>query len=45
MCNQQSFLLTEQNVIDVFKKLTNQETVSKEEMESIKRRFFELVNV
>lgn len=37
-------ILTEENVIDVIKKLINDETVSEEVSEQIKKRFFELVN-
>ncbi len=37
-------ILTEKNLIDVYKKLSNNDDVSQEELEQIRKRFFELVN-
>ena len=42
--NEEAIILTEENVIDIFKKLSNQQTVSVEEIERVKARFKELVN-
>lgn len=38
------FLLTESNVLDVYKKLVNKEEISDEELSEVQKRFFELVN-
>lgn len=42
MANQ--ILLTEKNVIYIYKKLVNNDDISQEEIEQVKERFFELVN-
>lgn len=42
MANQ--ILLTENNVVDIYKKLVNNDDISQEEIEQVKKRFFELVN-
>ena len=41
--NDKSILLTEENVFDVYKKLSNRQEISTEELEQVKQRFFELV--
>jgi hypothetical protein len=38
------FLLTESNVLDVYKKLVNKEEISDEELSEVQKRFFDLVN-
>ena len=38
------FLLTESNVLDVYKKLVNNEEISDEELSEVQKRFFDLVN-
>lgn len=38
------FLLTESNVLDVYKKLVNKEEISNEELSEVQKRFFDLVN-
>ncbi len=37
-------LLTEENILDIYRKLVNKDTISQEELEQVKERFFELVN-
>ena len=37
-------ILTEENVVYIYKKLLNKEQISQEETEQVKKRFFELVN-
>ena len=37
-------LLTESNVLDVYKKLVNKEEISDEELSEVQKRFFDLVN-
>ncbi len=44
MANQNQILLTENNVVDIYKKLVNNDDISQEEIEQVKKRFFELVN-
>ena len=44
MANQNQILLTESNVVDIYKKLVNKENISQEEIEQVKERFYELVN-
>ena len=44
MANQNQNLLTENNVVDIYKKLVNTEDINQEEIEQVKERFFELVN-
>lgn len=44
MANQNQILLTENNVVDIYKKLVNKENISQEEIEQVKERFYELVN-
>ncbi len=39
-----SILLTETNLLDVYKKLTNQIDIDAEELEQVKKRFWELVS-
>ena len=39
-----AILLTESNVLDVYKKLVNKEEIPLEELEAVQKRFFELVN-
>lgn len=38
------FLLTESNVLDIYKKLVNKEEISDEELSEVQKRFFDLVN-
>lgn len=38
-------ILNENNVIDIYKKLVDHQEVSNEEIEAVKRRFYELINV
>lgn len=38
------FPLTESNVLDVYKKLANNEEIPDEELSKVQERFFELVN-
>ncbi len=44
MANQNQIVLTENNVVDIYKKLVNNDDISQEEIEQVKKRFFELVN-
>lgn len=44
MANQNQIPLTENNVVDIYKKLVNKENISQEEIEQVKERFYELVN-
>ena len=37
-------ILTESNVIEIYKKLTNNENVDPQEIEDVKKRFYELLN-
>ncbi len=37
-------ILNEENLMDIYKKLSNKESISQEEVEQIKKRFYELVN-
>lgn len=39
-----TIILTEENVLDIYKKLSNNESISEEEIEKVKARFFELVD-
>ncbi len=39
-----NLLLTEANVLDVYKKLAGNEAIPAEELEAVKKRFYELVN-
>ena len=38
-------ILTENNVVDIFRRLTNKEEVSLEEMELVKKRFRQLAGM
>lgn len=40
---QKTFPLTESNVLDVYKKLVNNEEIPHEELDAVRKRFFELV--
>ena len=40
----EEIILNESNVIEVFKELSNRETISEDEKNQIKKRFKELVN-
>lgn len=39
-----NYIMTESNVIDVYKALTNKKDIDQEEIENVRKRFFELVN-
>lgn len=42
--SENKIVLTEENVIDVYKALVNQQTVDREMEEAVIKRFYELVN-
>lgn len=44
MEKEEGIYLTESNVMDILKKLTNKTDVKPEEFEQVKKRFLELVN-
>lgn len=37
-------ILTEENVLDVYKKLSSNQEISQEELDKVLKRFYELVN-
>ena len=41
---EKQILMTESNVLDIYKKLTNKQEISEEELEQVKKRFYQLVN-
>ena len=42
--NKNVFILTEGNVLDVYKKLVNKQEVPADELKAVQKRFFELLN-
>lgn len=42
--NNKVFILTESNVLDVYKKLVNKEEIPQDELDKVLKRFFELSN-
>jgi predicted metalloendopeptidase len=42
--NEQGIVITESNVIELYKKLSDQEVVNQEEIDKVKERFKELCN-
>lgn len=42
--NNKVFILTESNVLDVYKKLVNNEEIPQDELDKVLKRFFELSN-
>ena len=38
------FILTESNVLDIYKKLNNNEEIPQEELDAVLKRFYELSN-
>lgn len=40
----EKIILTEENVLDVYKKLVNKEEIREEELEAVKQRFYKLLN-
>lgn len=41
---EKKILLTESNVLDVYKKLVGNENIPADELEAVRKRFYELVN-